>query len=41
VAAGVMETGANSVFQPAKIVTGAEAVASVARVEALAGNARK
>ena len=41
VAAGVMETGPNNTFQPSKAVTGAEAVAAVARVEALAGDARK
>jgi hypothetical protein len=41
VAAGVMETGPNNTFQPSKVVTGAEAVAALARVEALAGDARK
>ena len=41
VAAGVMDTGPNTAFQPSKVVTGAEAVAAVARVEALAGDARK
>ena len=40
VAAGVMDAGANA-FQPAKVVTGAEAVAAIARVEGLAGDARK
>lgn len=41
VAAGVMETGANNAFLPSKVVTGAEAVKAVARVEALAGDGRK
>jgi tetratricopeptide (TPR) repeat protein len=41
VAAGVMETGAANAFQPSKVVTGAEAMAAVARVEALAADARK
>ena len=41
VAAGVMDTGANSTFQPSRVVTGAEAVAAIARVEALAADARK
>ena len=41
VAAGVIETGPNNTFQPSKVVTGAEAVAAVGRVEMLSGNARK
>jgi len=41
VAAGVMETADNNAFQPSKVVTGAEAAAAVARIEALAGDARK
>lgn len=41
VAAGVMDAGPNNTFQPSKVVTGAEAVAAVGRVEALAGDARK
>ena len=41
VAAGVLEAGPNNTFQPSKVVTGAEAVAAVARVEALAGDVRK
>jgi hypothetical protein len=41
VAAGVMETGANSTFQPSQVVTGAEALTAVARVEALVADARK
>ena len=41
VAAGVMETGAANAFQPSKVVTGADAAAAVARVEALAADARK
>jgi len=41
VAAGVMEAGPNNTFQPSKVVTGAEAVAAVVRVETLSGNARK
>jgi len=41
VAAAVMDTGADNAFQPSKVVTGAEAVAAIARVEALAGNGRK
>ncbi len=36
VAAGVMEAGPNNTFQPSKVVTGAEAVAAVMRMEALA-----
>ena len=35
VAAGVMVTGAGNTFQPSKVVTGAEAMAAVVRVEAL------
>jgi len=41
VAAAVMDTGAGDAFQPSKVVTGAEAVAAISRVEALAGNGRK
>ena len=41
VAAGVMEPGANNAFQPTKVVTGAEAIAAVARIEALAADGRK
>jgi len=41
VAAGVIDAGPNNTFQPAKVVTGAEAVAAVARVEALARDVRK
>jgi tetratricopeptide (TPR) repeat protein len=41
VAAGVMDTGANSTFQPSRVVTGAEAMAAIARVEVLAADARK
>jgi tetratricopeptide (TPR) repeat protein len=40
VAAGVMDAGDNT-FQPSRVVTGAEAAAAVARVEALAADARK
>ena len=35
VAAGVMVTSADNTFQPSKVVTGAEAIAAVARIEAL------
>jgi hypothetical protein len=41
VAAGVMTTGADNAFQPSKVVTGVEALAAVARMEALAGDARR
>ena len=41
VAASVMSVDGENNFQPSKIVTGAEAVAAVSRVEALAGNDRK
>ena len=41
VAAGVMAAGADTTFQPSKVVTGAEALAAIARVEALAGDERK
>jgi hypothetical protein len=41
VAAGVMEAGAANAFQPSKVVTGAEAAAAVARVEALAADVRR
>jgi tetratricopeptide (TPR) repeat protein len=37
VAAGVMTTGPNNSFQPSKVVTGAEAIDAVAKIEALAG----
>ena len=37
VAAGVMKTGADNAFQPSQIVTGAEAVAAIVRVDQLAG----
>ena len=40
VAAGVMTTGADNSFQPSKVVTGAEAMAAVARVEVLSGDGR-
>jgi tetratricopeptide (TPR) repeat protein len=39
VTAGVMSTGADSTFQPARAVTGAEGVQAVARIAALAGPA--
>ena len=38
VAAGVMKTGADNVFQPQQIVNGPEAVAAVVRVEAIAAS---
>jgi tetratricopeptide (TPR) repeat protein len=41
VSAGVMSADGDNAFQPSKVVTGAEALASVSRVEALAGNERK
>ncbi len=41
VAAGVMHTGPNNSFQPSKVVTGADAVAAVSRVEALADHGGK
>jgi tetratricopeptide (TPR) repeat protein len=37
VAAGVLQTGADNSFQPSKVVTGAEAIAAIANVQALAG----
>jgi tetratricopeptide (TPR) repeat protein len=37
VASGVMKTGADNTFQPSRIVTGAEAVEAMTRIEALAG----
>jgi len=39
VTAGIMSTGADSTFQPARAVTGAEGVQAVARIAALAGPA--
>ena len=41
VAAGVMAVDADNKFQPSRIVTGAEAVAAVSRIEALAADERK
>lgn len=41
VAAGVMTTSADNSFQPSKVVTGAEAMVAVARVEVLAGDVNK
>jgi hypothetical protein len=41
VAAGVMTVDADNKFQPSKPVTGAEAVAAVSRIEALAADAPK
>lgn len=41
VAAGVMKTAADNSFQPARPVTGAEAVEAVAHLESLAGPGRK
>jgi tetratricopeptide (TPR) repeat protein len=41
VAAGVMQTGPANTFQPAKVVTGAEAVAAVARIQTLEGDGPK
>jgi tetratricopeptide (TPR) repeat protein len=38
VAAGVMKTGVDSAFQPQQIVNGPEAIAAVARVEAIAAS---
>lgn len=36
VASGVMQTGADSAFQPTRLVTGAEAIEAIGRLEALA-----
>ena len=41
VAASVMSVDGENNFQPSKVVTGAEALAAVSRVEALASNDRK
>jgi tetratricopeptide (TPR) repeat protein len=41
VAAGVMTADADNRFQPSRIVTGAEAVAAVSRIEALAADDRR
>ncbi len=41
VAAGVMSADADNRFQPSRVVTGAEAVAAVSRIEALAADDRK
>jgi tetratricopeptide (TPR) repeat protein len=38
VASGVMKTVGDNAFQPSKAVTGAEAIAAIARVQALAGS---
>jgi Flp pilus assembly protein TadD len=39
VASGVMQTSADAAFQPSRVVTGAEAVEAISRLEALAGGA--
>lgn len=41
VAAGVMTVDADNKFQPSRVVTGAEAVAAVSRIEALVADERK
>jgi hypothetical protein len=37
VAAGVMQTSGDNSFQPSRIVTGAEAIGAIEKIEALAG----
>jgi len=37
VASGVMKTTADNAFQPSRAVTGAEAIETIAKIEALAG----